>query len=650
MPHVDRVVNNDQPNVPYIVWKTAVTAELSYTWSPEDKVALYKRKFDLSAIWDYFFIKEYLDWYWRINPFNLTTQKTTTQINLGNPLSTQPIPVYGHYTSKLRELLFTKKEFNDILPNKYLQSWQYEWLWELTRRNFRVAPRRRGKSYAALWALALREIFKDPLMIRELGKPVTVRYFSINYEAIETVVDSLMENIENLAEYQLLRYVKTDKTIYFEEQRPGKRPKVLWQIIFHTENQDNPGLWYEWSLIIIDEATEIKPMVFDNIKDIVLNMWGRCVCVSTLQNPTEDKSKKVYKWFQQKIIQAEQYQRNQLTVKEAVDKTIEHFPSLTTITPEDPEFYNTLRKARMYLMDLRPYSAIRVTMRDDEFEEPANLVSRIEEYKKDMSTYKIKVWNVFPQEWAVFPVQQVTLPYNIYPASPNKKPYPMVLVFADPASRQDNAWLVYKARDEAMQKIITLETHILSGDYHVQASQIIDHIKMASKYSDTVYGWIDYGGVGTVLSSWIQQLNQPLQYKMMTVWWSFSKEWTYDEPNNFYKVNKNHMVNICRNLMQQQKVLIPIHHNELIQEYQKYTNLWDEDSPNYWASSGTDDLVSADMYSTFIMREIIWLKRNKLPQNTSQPKTLEEWSFELYDENQNNNQPSTYDRYAEFMY
>ena len=33
-------------------------------------------------------------------------------------------------------------------------------------------------------------------------------------------------------------------------------------------------------------------------------------------------------------------------------------------------------------MDLRPYSAIRVTMRDDEFEEPANLVSRIEEYKK----------------------------------------------------------------------------------------------------------------------------------------------------------------------------------------------------------------------------------------------------------------------------
>lgn len=39
-----------------------------------------------------------------------------------------------------------------------------------------------------------------------------------------------------------------------------------------------------------------------------------------------------------------------------------------------------------------------------------------------------------------------------------------------------------------MQKIITLETHILSGDYHVQASQIIDHIKMASKYSDTVYG------------------------------------------------------------------------------------------------------------------------------------------------------------------
>lgn len=64
-------------------------------------------------------------------------------------------------------------------------------------------------------------------MIRELGKPVTVRYFSINYEAIETVVDSLMENIENLAEYQLLRYVKTDKTIYFEEQRPGKRPKVL---------------------------------------------------------------------------------------------------------------------------------------------------------------------------------------------------------------------------------------------------------------------------------------------------------------------------------------------------------------------------------------------------------------------------------------
>jgi len=91
-----------------------------------------------------------------------------------------------------------------------------------------------------------------------------------------------------------------------------------------------------------------------------------------------------------------------------------------------------------------------------------------------------------------------------------------VLVFADPASRQDNAGLVYKTRDPVAQKIITLETHILSGDYHVQASQIIDHIRLAKKYSDTVYAGIDYGGVGTVLSSRIEQMGQALQYKMAT--------------------------------------------------------------------------------------------------------------------------------------
>lgn len=593
----------------FMIWKEFLKTYKLYNneWHmffvyEERQIEVWNSKIDsLQELKEIVAMKEFLDGLIKIRPYKVKWEDLIPYQSFD--LATQNTTVHWAYTSSMREHMFSKtKYYNIIKPWETLQPRQWKaklyeaWITSI------IAPRRWWKTIF-IWERAIEEITRDKQF---QDKPVRVLIIGINKRKNKTIINYILNMWGPFIKNGYFKYDATrESMMYIEQWKQKKDDKVLGIIDFVGARDEDAWVGDYADMVIIDECERIPQHIRDDVFPIITNEWAKCMLVSTLNK----RSQKT--WFYEAVIKWEQEELKRSLIwldPVTVIKTMwaKHIqPHINSWRPFEEWITEIdIDGIRKEMMMTRMWTALRFSWEDIDY---------LTDKEKDIARDNLRErWdNVYmPERWGIFPDEIKTYDYESSVKSQEyfiNKQYKYIVVIYDPAESRDRAAIVIMWWDEISAKMVIIKTIELPPNYTFHGTYIKNIIEEREKKADRLFFIYDHNGVGHGLEPYLIEVWIRIDLKIKTAWWN-----KVTKTGNLHVVSKEFMVNITQNSFDHNDIIISDDCVILLNELDTYKGKYNEQTGNTkYAAEGkksSDDFVACLMMWVYFMLEYMWEK------------------------------------------
>ena len=410
--------------------------------------------------------KEYLDWYFRFKDLLLRLQDSSGKrkevpIKVGHDYKTKIGTIKWAYGPSLRRSMFA--DYEESKMTKMLQWWQYDVIKRMWWFTYFTCPRRSGKTFLLAY-IALRELFKENHARNAMMRPVTVIYIGLSHGDNNVVRHYIDRMAKKFKVAKLMIYDPESHTLKLKSW-----DSVIWQIIFFSANQDNPGVGHFADLILIDEAVKMPNSVYEGVEPIARNEWARMVCASTMYVNAPRN------FFYNELVDAEKENIVQTDIDNNIDKWFE-------IYKDTDDYDEMVRRSRLNNQSVW----LRYTIDDNEImaDEEKEMIKR-KYIKTNPARYYAELYSRFIDDNKTFNYESALSPEEEL----KQQRYDYVCCAYDYASVADEPIVHVLWFDKWKKKLVSIEEYELpKGTPEIRAphiQKILKHVEWYVNLTDT---------------------------------------------------------------------------------------------------------------------------------------------------------------------